>query len=117
SEAFPLVKEKTGQLRNPSTLFVFLDESEQTIEGGSFFLHYQGDPAEHESGGGPHWMNVPSDRHSQGCNLSFADGHVARQAWRAPKKDDLNPTMLSDPAVAADLQDLRKLQSYMPALR
>ena len=113
-EPFPLVKERTQELHNPAGLFVFLDESEQTIEGGSFFLHYPGDVGEREAG--PHWMNVPTDRHSQGCDLSFADGHVARQSWRSPKKNDVSGTTVpeSDPRTLRDFQDLRTLQSHMP---
>jgi prepilin-type processing-associated H-X9-DG protein len=28
---------------------------------------------------------MPSDRHFQGANLSFADGHVEHWKWRTPK--------------------------------
>jgi prepilin-type processing-associated H-X9-DG protein len=33
-----------------------------------------------------HWGNLPTDRHRSGCNLSFADGHVAPRKWKAPKE-------------------------------
>jgi len=32
------------------------------------------------------WGDIPTDRHSQGCNLSFADGHQAPIRWKAPKE-------------------------------
>ena len=31
------------------------------------------------------WGDRPTDRHSQGCNLSFADGHAQFHRWKAPK--------------------------------
>ena len=31
-----------------------------------------------------YWWDMPSNRHDQGANLSFADGHVERWAWKAP---------------------------------
>ena len=31
------------------------------------------------------WWDPPANRHSQGGNLSFADGHVERWKWEAPK--------------------------------
>ena len=30
----------------------------------------------------PTWWSLPSDRHSQSANLSFAAGHVADQRWK-----------------------------------
>jgi len=32
------------------------------------------------------WGDIPTDRHSKGCNLSFADGHQAPIRWKAPKE-------------------------------
>ena len=32
------------------------------------------------------WGDIPTDRHSQGCNLSFADGHQSPIRWKAPKE-------------------------------
>ncbi len=31
------------------------------------------------------WADRPTHRHSQGCNLSFADGHAEFHRWKAPK--------------------------------
>jgi prepilin-type processing-associated H-X9-DG protein len=30
------------------------------------------------------WWDVPANRHNQGCNFSFADGHVERWKWKVP---------------------------------
>jgi prepilin-type processing-associated H-X9-DG protein len=39
----------------------------------------------------PHtfWGDIPTDRHSKGCNFSFADGHADYHSWKAPK--DIHP--------------------------
>lgn len=29
----------------------------------------------------PYWVEMPSDRHAGGANLSFADGHVEQKKW------------------------------------
>ena len=111
-ENFPLVKEKTTQLANPARLFVFIDEAAQAIKDGTFFSHYPGDDGESPPPPGPHWMDVPADRHMQGCNLTFADGHAERVKWRCPKGQDVNGTPA--PVGSPDFQDLRTLQQYLP---
>ena len=35
------------------------------------------------------WWDMPSNRHTQGANLSFADGHVERWHWVVPMIDTL----------------------------
>jgi prepilin-type N-terminal cleavage/methylation domain-containing protein/prepilin-type processing-associated H-X9-DG protein len=85
----------------PSEALGFLDENQYTIEDGVYLLFLSPDTT---------WQNAPSDRHDQGMNLSFADGHCEHWHWLSPK------TMagLSAPAVGdADLQDLRRLQAVL----
>ncbi len=65
----------------PSELFVFIDENADTIVDAEF-----GNPPV----GSPYfwpnvWWDMPSDRHNQGANLSFADGHVEHWKWKVPK--------------------------------
>jgi len=65
----------------PGELFAFLDENADTILDAEF-----GNPP----AGSPYffpnvWWDMPSDRHSQGANLSFADGHVDHWKWKVPK--------------------------------
>jgi prepilin-type N-terminal cleavage/methylation domain-containing protein/prepilin-type processing-associated H-X9-DG protein len=57
----------------PSKTFIFIDENEQSIDDGVFAI------------GGDLWWEMPADRHKQGCNLSFTDGHVESHHWQAPK--------------------------------
>jgi prepilin-type processing-associated H-X9-DG protein len=71
-----VVVRKAAEIPSPSRLFAFLDEHETSIDDGVFLL---------TRAPGEKWDNVPADRHGQGCNLSFADGHVEHWAWKAPK--------------------------------
>jgi prepilin-type N-terminal cleavage/methylation domain-containing protein/prepilin-type processing-associated H-X9-DG protein len=83
----------------PSTVFAFLDENQYTIEDGVYLLLLA--PADF-------WQNAPSDRHDQGMNITFTDGHCEHWHWRCPK----TMTSLAAPASSPDdLQDLRRLQA------
>lgn len=61
---------------SPSRLFVFIDENEVTLQDAQF-----GYPSQ---GWGTVWWDMPSNRHNQGANLSFADGHAEHWHWKAP---------------------------------
>jgi prepilin-type processing-associated H-X9-DG protein len=61
----------------PSKLFVFIDENEGTLEDDQF-----GYPMANQ--GTSFWWDMPSNRHNQGANLSFADGHVEHWNWQVP---------------------------------
>jgi prepilin-type N-terminal cleavage/methylation domain-containing protein/prepilin-type processing-associated H-X9-DG protein len=73
---------KFTEIRNPSPsgLFVFLDVHEDEILDANF-----GMPALSVWGDVKVWWDVPANRHSQGCNLSFGDGHAEHWKWRVPK--------------------------------
>jgi prepilin-type processing-associated H-X9-DG protein/prepilin-type N-terminal cleavage/methylation domain-containing protein len=70
---------KFSQITNPvpSRLFVFIDENEDTLVDDQF-----GYPMPNYDYG--NWWDMPSNRHNQGANLSFADGHVERWRWVFP---------------------------------
>ncbi len=88
----------------PAQVFVFLDEHENTIDDGAFGLFPEPDAR---------WINTPADRHGQGGNLSYADGHAARLTWRWPKRPaDLE--WMKSAANDRDLADLRDLQQTIP---
>ncbi len=93
---------KYAAISHPSRVFAFLDENENTIEDGVYLLFRDPDET---------WQNAPSDRHSQGLNLSFTDGHCEHWTWRYPKKmQGLAEGIASDD----DLRDLRRLQAALP---
>jgi len=64
---------------SPSRLFVFVDENEVTLEDAQF-----GYPCPGTGWPMPVWWDMPSNRHNQGANLSFADGHIEHWHWQAP---------------------------------
>ncbi|MGA1236564.1 MAG: prepilin-type N-terminal cleavage/methylation domain-containing protein [Limisphaerales bacterium] len=68
----------------PSGVFVFIDVHEDDITDSHFGIPPPGwYPVllAQET-----WWNLPADRHEQGANLSFADGHVERWKWQNPKQ-------------------------------
>ena len=81
----------------PSALFVFKDENEVTLVDDQF-----GYPMVNFDYGS--WWDMPSNRHNQGANLSFADGHVERWKWRAPMIDPLPPENIV-PVSSAQMPD------------
>ena len=72
---------KTGELPNPSGIFVFLDEQADTLNDG-FFVNRLDDYA---------WGNLPGSYHNRGVNLSFADGHLESHRWVVP--DTVRPVL------------------------
>jgi len=90
---------------SPSKLFVFIDEHEKSIEDGFWEFSFVGVQ------GMDDWLSLPADRHNQGCNLSFADGHVESWKWSRPKRFAGYPTPAT---INQDLHDLRRLQAACP---
>ncbi|MEO6335393.1 MAG: prepilin-type N-terminal cleavage/methylation domain-containing protein [Verrucomicrobiota bacterium] len=66
---------------SPSKLFVFLDVHEDEILDSLFGIPTI-DPGFWTR---DVWWDLPANRHRQGCNFSFADGHVERWRWATPK--------------------------------
>jgi prepilin-type N-terminal cleavage/methylation domain-containing protein/prepilin-type processing-associated H-X9-DG protein len=99
--AFVGLATRYAGISSPSTVFVFLDENEKTINDGLFGV-FRDDQF---------WRDAPSDRHSQGMNLSFADGHCEHWRWRAPKQIQ----GVGEPVASIDdLDDLQQLQAALP---
>lgn len=118
SEGKPERKTKLTQIAATSRAFVFIEEHEDSINDGVFFAHVVGDEGEQAEAQadaayrGAHWMDWPANRHGQGCNLSFADGHAEHWRWRWPKQvNPVNPY----PVNQLDFQDLRRIQACIPS--
>jgi prepilin-type N-terminal cleavage/methylation domain-containing protein/prepilin-type processing-associated H-X9-DG protein len=96
-----IVNRKLSDIRypGPAQAFVFLDESQYTIDDG----HFGGAPA------GDNWYNFPGVWHNRGTIFSFADGHSERVQWF----DSRTLTLSNNPTTTANNRDLRKLQSML----
>lgn len=72
---------KMNDIRDPnvSSCMVFIDENEYTLLDSQF-----GMPTDYYDGSKV-WFDMPSSRHDQGANLSFADGHAEHYKWVVPK--------------------------------
>jgi prepilin-type N-terminal cleavage/methylation domain-containing protein/prepilin-type processing-associated H-X9-DG protein len=72
---------KLTQIKSPNLAdcLVFIDENEGTLLDAQF-----GMPTDFYGGSG-FWWDMPSNRHNQGANLAFADGHAERWRWAVPK--------------------------------
>ena len=110
----PYMKTKYPQLLKPAKIFTFIDEQEQCIDSGILvaphpilFPQYRNN-----------WLwDMPSDRHNQGCSISFADGHVVSWRWKFPKKFKYNNqpvASLSQDPQQNDLKDVRQMQAWVP---
>jgi prepilin-type N-terminal cleavage/methylation domain-containing protein/prepilin-type processing-associated H-X9-DG protein len=103
----PEDKSKYTQLLTapPSKVFGFMDEHEQSIDDGTFVVfsdRYQTPNT---------WADLPTDRHDQGCNLSFTDGHVEHWHWKSPKKFIKHQ---QEAASLSDHEDLYRLKACIP---
>jgi len=87
----------------PSDLFVFIDEHEESILDAQF-----GNPPQN-SGYGDTWWDLPANRHNQGANLSFADGHVEHWKWKVPKVF----YFYGQPVLPEEMPDYTRVQSAM----
>jgi prepilin-type N-terminal cleavage/methylation domain-containing protein/prepilin-type processing-associated H-X9-DG protein len=65
---------KMADIRNPSGIFVFLDEQADTLNDG-FFVNGLENNA---------WGNLPGSYHNGGVNLTYADGHQESHHWLVP---------------------------------
>ena len=72
---------KLPQIGNPNVAncLVFLDENECTLVDSQF-----GMPTDYYDGTQT-WWDMPANRHNQGANLCFADGHAEHWKWVVPK--------------------------------
>ncbi len=118
----PERKTKLCQIPDTSHTFVFLDEHQDSIDDGVFFIHVPGDlgertevmdhPTANPAFKGAHWMDVPADRHSRGCSLSCADGRAFHLPWFSPKNQGPDSAVANE----ADFRDIRRLQAFIPGL-
>jgi len=90
-------------IRSPATVFFFMDENENTIEDSNFGCPTIGTWADGS------WWDMPTDRHDQAANLSFADGHVEHWKWKVPKVA-VGP---GEPVAPGEWPEYRRVQNAM----
>jgi prepilin-type processing-associated H-X9-DG protein len=93
------------QFPTPSQLITFLDVHEDEILDTEF-----GIPVQAVQGYQKVWWDLPANRHSQGCNFSFADGHVEHWKWDVPKIVTV-PRGSVQPVAAGEIRDYNRVQS------
>ena len=98
---------KLTQIMNPAPtqLIVFLDVHEDEITDTTFGIPTQLDwPNDNV------WWDIPANRHNQGCNLSFADGHAEHWKWRVPKVVSV-PRGSVQPVAPGEEPDYQRVES------
>ena len=86
----------------PCRLFVLIDTHESDIWDATFGIFSA------DSAYSAYWLDLPADRHQQGANLFFADGHTEHWRWKAPKQFVTRWELTQGPADLADLQRLQQ---------
>jgi prepilin-type N-terminal cleavage/methylation domain-containing protein/prepilin-type processing-associated H-X9-DG protein len=93
---------KSSEIKVATALFVFIDTDENDIWDSTFGVIPSDNPYWPD-----YWLDIPADRHRQGGNLTFADGHAEHWKWRAGKNElSLGQRAVND----NDLKDLQRLQ-------
>ena len=107
-DAYQPCFQKLSSVTNPppSALFVFLDENEGTILDGQF-----GFPMPNEGWG--YWWDMPANRHNQGANFSFADGHIEYWKWQVPMIDPFPGDIFPPPVAAGQMGDYTRVSRAM----
>jgi prepilin-type N-terminal cleavage/methylation domain-containing protein len=91
----------------PPRLFVFIDENERTLQDDQF-----GYPMVN-SGYYGLWFDMPSNRHHQGGDLSFADGHGEYWRWHEPMVDTLPSGQIGQAVTPGQMPDYFRIGSAM----
>jgi prepilin-type processing-associated H-X9-DG protein len=114
-ELNPTPKYKFGQITRPDNAFVFIEEHESSRWLSSFWVPPSPPKGRMSAASSVVWPSTPADRHSQGCNISFADGHIEYWRWYAPKEPStLDKHLAGTPPNLSDGRDFMRLQSCLP---
>jgi prepilin-type N-terminal cleavage/methylation domain-containing protein/prepilin-type processing-associated H-X9-DG protein len=73
-----MVYRKSSDIRNPSGLWVIIDEHEDSLDDGRFVVDCERREEQAQL------ISVPGNFHHGAATISFADGHAEVHAWRDP---------------------------------
>lgn len=104
---------KYSELRRPANTFVFIEEHENSRWESSFVVVLATAGFKAASTPETSWISIPADRHEQGCNLSFADGHIEYWKWHSPKMPKDSKLSSSAANRTRDVRDLLRLQTVV----
>jgi prepilin-type processing-associated H-X9-DG protein len=101
--------EKLSAITNPPPpkLFVFIDENEDTLVDDQF-----GYPMINDGWYGD-WWDMPSNRHNQGGQCSFADGHVEYWRWKAAMISSIPAGSIGQAVTPAEMPDYIRIGNAM----
>ena len=86
------VAKKAAEVRRPSSVFVFGEENQVSIDNGAMGVESLEGPAQ--------FWNPPTARHNNGATFSFFDGHAEIWRWRGPTLIGLNRRYNADDSVS-----------------
>jgi prepilin-type N-terminal cleavage/methylation domain-containing protein/prepilin-type processing-associated H-X9-DG protein len=102
----------------PSRVFVFTEGHEETIDCSAFCF---GEPwwpevAGPSPGSGSFWDDRPAERHNDGCNFSFVDGHTEYWPWKWKRtvSRSTNRQSVSAAVNSLDAEDMRRMFMACP---
>lgn len=105
-------KYKYTELLRPDNVFVFIEEHESSLWQSSFLVVPN---RSRLSAASAAWVSTPADRHTQGCNISFADGHMEYWRWSSPKDIGAANAQPSQPSMSGrEISDIRRLAGCVP---
>jgi len=98
---------KLTEIRTPTPtgLMVFIDVHENEILDTEFGIPVGTNPWSRGF-----WWDVPANRHNQGCDFSFADGHVERWKWKVPKQVTV-PRGAQQPVAGDEWDDYNRMEA------
>jgi prepilin-type N-terminal cleavage/methylation domain-containing protein/prepilin-type processing-associated H-X9-DG protein len=70
------VRQSDMTLPSPASLWVFIDESPDSVNDGAFAVAMS-----HNNPSADKWQDGPSTLHGGGCGFTFADGHAEIHTW------------------------------------